>query len=92
MVVASGKCIVRVDAVRDSNYLHDITCDNDHDSTLTIPAMNSFIDSAVISETLVENCDTKLAIWSSMLPACKKDPLRPNGQVDEVMYATVSAQ
>ncbi|KAI4955716.1 hypothetical protein J4E91_001577, partial [Alternaria rosae] len=48
--------------------------------------MKSFIDTAIFSETMTENCDMKLAIWSSMLPACKKDPLRPDGQVDEVMY------
>jgi hypothetical protein len=30
--------------------------------------------------------DTKLAIWSSLLPASKKDPLRKDGTVDEVMF------
>ena len=53
---------------------------------LTTSVMNTFLDTAVVSEALVQNCDTKLAIWSSLLPACKKDPLRLGGQVDEVMY------
>jgi len=53
--------------------------------------MKSFIDTATFSETMTENCDMKLAIWSAMLPACKKDSLRPDGQVDEVMYAAPSA-
>jgi hypothetical protein len=59
--------------------------------TLTTPVMKSFIDTASLSEALTENCDVKLAIWSSMLPACKKDPLQPNGQVDEVMYVIIPA-
>lgn len=48
--------------------------------------MNTFIHTAVINEALVESCDTKLAIWTSLLPSCKKDPLRANGEVDEIMY------
>lgn len=39
----------------------------------------------MVNEAMVESCDTKFAIWSSLLPSCKKDPLRPNGEVDEVM-------
>ena len=53
--------------------------------------MNTFLDTGVVNEALVENCDTKLAIWSSLLPACKKDPLRLDGQIDEVMYAIRAA-
>ncbi|CAN9314416.1 unnamed protein product [Alternaria alternata] len=63
-------------------YLYDI-------AMVIAFVMNTFFDTAVVNEALVENCDTKLAIWSSLLPACKKDPLRLNGQVDEVI--TISA-
>lgn len=48
--------------------------------------MNTFIQTAVINEALVESCDAKFAIWTSLLPSCKKDPLRLNGEVDEIMY------
>ena len=48
--------------------------------------MNMFLETGTFGESLVDSCDAKLAIWSSLLPACKKDPLRRNGQVDEVMY------
>ncbi|KAI4627561.1 uncharacterized protein J4E87_004125 [Alternaria ethzedia] len=55
-------------------YLYDI-------GMVIAGTMKSFIDTAIFSETMAENCDMKLAIWSAMLPACKKDPLRPDGQV-----------
>ncbi|KAJ5052719.1 hypothetical protein J3E72DRAFT_232629 [Bipolaris maydis] len=48
--------------------------------------MNTFIQTAVINEALVESCDAKFAIWTSLLPSCKKDPLRLNGEVDEIMF------
>lgn len=48
--------------------------------------MSGFIESGSFVESIVDSCDTKVAIWSSLLPTCKKDPLRPDGKVDEVMY------
>jgi hypothetical protein len=36
--------------------------------------------------------DTKLAIWSTLLPACKRDPLRKDGTVDEVMFLAQYAE
>ena len=42
--------------------------------------------SGTFGEDSIEMMDTKLAIWSSMLPASKKDPLRKDGTVDEVMF------
>ncbi|EUC35340.1 hypothetical protein COCCADRAFT_77407, partial [Bipolaris zeicola 26-R-13] len=48
--------------------------------------MNTFIHTTVINEALVESCDAKFAIWTSLLPSCKKDPLLMNGEVDEVMF------
>jgi hypothetical protein len=30
--------------------------------------------------------DTKIAIWHSLLPPTKRDPLRQDGTVDEVMF------
>ncbi|EMD68910.1 hypothetical protein COCSADRAFT_109990 [Bipolaris sorokiniana ND90Pr] len=58
-----------------------------YDSAMVVAfIMNTFIHTAVINEALVESCDTKLAIWTSLLPSCKKDPLRANGEVDEIMF------
>ena len=48
--------------------------------------MDMFLETGTFGEAIIERCDTKLAIWTSLLPACKRDPLRRNGQVDEVMF------
>ncbi|KAF2738305.1 hypothetical protein EJ04DRAFT_560890 [Polyplosphaeria fusca] len=48
--------------------------------------MQSFMKTGTFDDALVSNVDTKLAIWNALLPACKRDPLRPNGKVDEVMF------
>ncbi|KAF2121990.1 Quinolinate phosphoribosyl transferase [Lophiotrema nucula] len=48
--------------------------------------MKSFLDTGTVSDALISSVDTKIAIWHSLLPACKKDPLRHNGSVDEVMF------
>lgn len=60
-------------------YLIDVT------SIVTF-IMRTFNETGDFSESLVSSVDTKLAIWRSMLPACKKDPLRADGSVDELMY------
>ncbi|KAF1920553.1 Quinolinate phosphoribosyl transferase [Ampelomyces quisqualis] len=48
--------------------------------------MDMFIESGTFGEAITERCDTKIAIWTSLLPTCKKDPLRKNGSVDEIMF------
>lgn len=49
--------------------------------------MDIFFGSGTLGEDIVEFCDTKIAIWTSLLPACKRDPLRKDGTLDEVMFA-----
>ncbi|KAH4221081.1 hypothetical protein HBI06_161980 [Parastagonospora nodorum] len=49
--------------------------------------MDMFVDTGTFGEAMIEVHDTKLAIWTSLLPACKKDPLRRDGTIDEVMFA-----
>ncbi|EAT80582.2 hypothetical protein SNOG_12170 [Parastagonospora nodorum SN15] len=49
--------------------------------------MDMFVESGTFGEAMIEVHDTKLAIWTSLLPACKKDPLRRDGAIDEVMFA-----
>lgn len=48
--------------------------------------MSMFLETGTFGDSLIDSCDAKLAIWTSLLPACKKDPLRKNGSLDEVMY------
>lgn len=48
--------------------------------------MDSFVNVGQFSDELIDTCDAKIAIWQSLLPSVKKDPMRKNGQVDEVMY------
>jgi hypothetical protein len=48
--------------------------------------MNTFLNTGQFTDELINGCDTKIAIWNSLLPSVKKDPMRKNGQVDEVMY------
>lgn len=48
--------------------------------------MNTFATVGQFSDELIDTCDAKIAIWQSLLPSVKKDPLRRDGRVDEVMY------
>ena len=48
--------------------------------------MSSFAASARFSRELIDTMDAKIAIWHSMLPSVKRDPLQNNGTVDEVMF------
>lgn len=48
--------------------------------------MNTFATVGQFTNELIDTCDAKIAIWNSLLPSVKKDPMRKNGQVDEVMY------
>lgn len=48
--------------------------------------MQAFATSAQFSQELIDSCDARIAAWHSLLPANKKDPMRKDGTVDEVMY------
>jgi hypothetical protein len=48
--------------------------------------MERFLNSGTFQEAMTDHFDTKLAIWTSLLPACKRDPLKKDGRVDEVMF------
>jgi hypothetical protein len=48
--------------------------------------MTAFATSAQFSRELIDRCDTKIAIWHSLLPSVKKSPMRKDGTMDEVMY------
>jgi len=48
--------------------------------------MDMLIETGTFGEAMIERCDTKLAIWTSLLPACKRDPVRRDGSIDEIMY------
>jgi hypothetical protein len=49
--------------------------------------MDMFLEIGTFGEAIIEQTDIKLAIWTSLLPACKKDPLRADGTIDEVMFS-----
>jgi hypothetical protein len=48
--------------------------------------MKAFATGAHLSRELIDTCDAKIAIWHSLLPSVKKDPMRKDGKVDEVIY------
>lgn len=60
-------------------YLYDMV-------KVVASVMDMFLETGTFGEAMIERCDTKLAIWTSLLPACKKDPLRRDGRIDEVMF------
>jgi hypothetical protein len=60
-------------------YLYDL-------SKIIQSIMEMFLNTGTFAEAMLEHCDTKLAIWSSLLPACKRDLLQVDGCVDEVMF------
>ncbi|KAF2025557.1 nicotinate-nucleotide diphosphorylase [Setomelanomma holmii] len=60
-------------------YLYDMV-------KVVASVMDMFLETGTFGETMIERCDTKLAIWTSLLPTCKKDPLRKDGRIDEVMF------
>ncbi|KAF2470365.1 uncharacterized protein BDR25DRAFT_287260 [Lindgomyces ingoldianus] len=60
-------------------YLYDV-------ASIVAYIMRTFLETGVFGETLISNAEAKVAIWQSLLPACKKDPLRQDGTVDEIMY------
>lgn len=48
--------------------------------------MTSFVETGVFNAAFVDNIDAKLAVWRSLLPASKRDPMRSDGSLDEVMF------
>lgn len=48
--------------------------------------MRTFLETGQFTESLTSLTEAKLAIWKNLLPASKKDPLRHDGKVDEIMY------
>lgn len=60
-------------------YLTDI-------SRVVAYIMRSFTQTGTFDDTLISAVDAKVAAWQSLLPACKKDPMRQNGTVDEVIF------
>jgi hypothetical protein len=48
-----------------------------------------FLEDFTLGEAMIEHCDTKFARWTSLLPASKRDPLRRDGSVDEVMFMPI---
>lgn len=48
--------------------------------------MVSFRNTGTFNPSFVWKIDAKLAAWRSLLPASKKDVMRPDGSVDEVMF------
>ncbi|KAJ4345073.1 hypothetical protein N0V95_005954 [Ascochyta clinopodiicola] len=62
----------------------ELPCDDEFFEAGVI--MNTFASTGQFSSELVDACDTKIAVWQSLLPAVKKDPMRKNGEVDEVMF------
>jgi hypothetical protein len=60
-------------------YLYDL-------NRIVKSIMDMFLETGTFSETMIGHHDTKLAIWRSLLPACKREPLRRDGSIDEVMF------
>jgi len=48
--------------------------------------MEWFLNSGTLNDALVAAMDAKLAVWQSLLPASKKDPVRADGSLDEVLF------
>lgn len=48
--------------------------------------MKSFVETGTFNAAFVATIDAKLAAWLSLLPASKRDPMRLDGSVDEVMF------
>ena len=60
-------------------YLYDI------EGTVTM-IMRSFIETGVWGEAIITSSDARVAVWQALLPASKRDPLRLDGTVDEIMF------
>ncbi|KAF2828271.1 hypothetical protein CC86DRAFT_439329 [Ophiobolus disseminans] len=60
-------------------YKHDL-------NTFITDMMKAVQTGGGFDETLVDTVDAKIASWQALLPVCKKDPMRMDGTVDEVMF------
>ncbi|ORY15892.1 Quinolinate phosphoribosyl transferase [Clohesyomyces aquaticus] len=71
---------VEVEVVYSSlTYLYDI-------SRVVEYIMRTFVETGSFNEDLISTVEAKVAVWKSLLPICKKDPLRQDGTIDEIMY------
>ncbi|KAL1601695.1 hypothetical protein SLS60_006610 [Paraconiothyrium brasiliense] len=48
--------------------------------------MKSFMETGIFNMAFVATIDAKVAVWQSLLPAVKRDPMRQDGTIDEVMF------
>lgn len=48
--------------------------------------MRSFANTKTFNAESVAAIDAKVAVWQSLLPLVKRDPVRQDGSVDEVMF------
>jgi hypothetical protein len=55
-------------------------------ATDRLTVMNQYVLTGTLGEALISSCDTKVAVWQSLLPAVKKDPMRKDGTVDEMIF------
>ncbi|CAI6339019.1 unnamed protein product [Periconia digitata] len=61
-------------------YLLDI-------AQIVLFVMRTFVRlGGIINEEFATSVDTKVMAWSSLLPICKRDPMRKDGTVDETMF------
>ncbi|KAF2849343.1 hypothetical protein T440DRAFT_490581 [Plenodomus tracheiphilus IPT5] len=60
-------------------YLYDI-------AMVVAYIMQSFLATGSFTEAIIDGTDAKLAIWISLLPDSKRDPMRSDGRIDEVMF------
>ncbi|KAH6637790.1 Quinolinate phosphoribosyl transferase [Boeremia exigua] len=65
-------------------YLHDMG--RTPRTALTIQVMSSFAANPRFNRELIDSMDAKIAIWHSQLPSVKRDPMRKDGTVDEIMF------
>ncbi|KAF2869159.1 hypothetical protein BDV95DRAFT_609393 [Massariosphaeria phaeospora] len=48
--------------------------------------MTSFLKMGYFDDDFINTVDTKVAVWRSLLPHCKREPQQGNGDIDEVMF------
>lgn len=61
-------------------YLYDM-------ARIVSNVITAYLQTGNLGEAMSDPFDTKLAVWTSLLPACKRDSLRQHGRgLDEVMF------
>ena len=53
---------------------------------MLIGAVKKFAAVGAFNDNIINEVDTKSAAWLAMLPLEKKDPMRADGTVDEIMF------